>query len=164
MKRRDLHTLVLALLVSLLLPLMTSSATGGENSSRIPDLEGWEPVEEMFKDLSAPSGHYGTWHHRTFRDPAGRRITVNLFSGAGPGELYVPPEPVSQDDRPIGFGATYRTIQLEGFSGILEYYPYMGYSLALSLPEMSTLCVESGSLSEVQVIRIASELAKYLVP
>ena len=118
----------------------------------------------MFQELSAPSGNYGTWHQRIFSDPSKRAVVVNLLSGEGPGELYVPPEPVSHDDRPIGFGATYETIEIEGLRGILEYYPYAGYALAVSLPESTTLCIESKALSKEQLYVFAHTLIRRLFP
>jgi len=129
---------------------------------RIPDMEGWRTEREMFQELSAPSGSYGTWHQKLFTDPSGRAVVVNLLCGEGPGELYVPPGPVSHDDRPIGLGATYETIEIEGLRGVLEYYPYAGYALAISLPDSSTLCLESKALSKEILCGFARSLVRRL--
>ena len=119
---------------------------------------------EMFQELSAPSGNYGTWHQRLFIDPFRRALVVNLLCGMGPGELVIPPGPVSQDDRPVGFGATYETIEIEGFHGILEYYPYAGYAFAVSLPDSCTLCIESKALSKEQLYGVTEFLVRSMFP
>lgn len=139
------------------------NAQARDQLSRIPDMEGWKLKNEMFQEFSAPSGNYGTWHQRVFADPSERAVVVNLLSGEGPGKLYLPTGPVSHDDRPIGFGATYETIQIEGFQGILEYYPYAGYALAISLPEISTLCVESKALSKEQLFSFTQTLIRRIL-
>ena len=74
-------------------------------------------------------------------------LEATLMSGPGAGPLVTGEEGAKNDDRPLGFGATYEVFLLGGKRGVLETLPSVGISLVLELGENVTLTLESSSLS-----------------
>ena len=80
-----------------------------------------------------------------------------LLTGPGPGELYIPPGNIDNNDRPIGFGAEYSTLEIEGLRAVFENYPYAGMAVSINIPGKGTLTIESRNLSRKAIIALAGE-------
>lgn len=159
MKRMIAGIVILILAISL--PALASGNNISERSSNLPDIEGWQTIEENIVDFDTPSGNYGSWERKIIIEKAsGNKIEIHLFTGQGPGPMYIPRGKIRTDDRPVGFGATYETIKIGGFRAIIESYPYIGLALAISLGPERTLCMESRNIPREQIIAKAEMLLK----
>ncbi|MDD3707959.1 MAG: hypothetical protein PHR17_06765 [Aminobacterium sp.] len=148
------HKIVFFSLMLLLFSAKVSSAA----IDTLPDLEGWTGEDLFSQQLEAPSGNYGIWRKRRYIAPGGRNFSLTVLSGSGSGDLYIPEKEVNTDDRPMGFGATYRTLSLGKYRALLESYPQVGKALSIRLPEHTTLSVESKSLEEEELFRVTQEI------
>lgn len=146
--RRQLFILLLVLTFSLFTgPIPVSAGS----HPKIPVIEGWKVVTEETRDLAIPDKDLGCFIQQKIRSQNNRIVQVMLLTGSGPGELYIPEGNISQDDRPLGLGATYETFDMEGFRGIIEYYPYIGTALSLKISSEATFILESKSLNSSEL-------------
>ena len=126
--------------------------------SALPDLDGWTSGSLFSKELVDSSKSHGIWLQRTYLAPGGRRLEINLLSGPGAGDLYIPQKDVEKDDRPLGFGATYRSLTVGKYRALLEVYPHVGPALSVQLPQQTTLNLESKNLTEAELLDIAQHI------
>jgi hypothetical protein len=157
--RRQLFILLLVLTFSLFTGPIPVSA---DPHPQIPVIEGWKIITEEVRDLTIPDKDLGWFIQQVLRSQNNRTVKVMLLTGSGPGELYIPEGNISQDDRPLGFGATYETFEMEGFRGIIEYYPYIGTALSLKLSPEATFILESQSLDSSELKELLSLYLKVM--
>lgn len=158
MKEGKIMTLFRKIITLTLITLMAISGTGWAKVTDLPELEGWAGGPLFSQPLTAPSGNYGIWLKRSYVAQNRRNFDVILLSGTGSGDLYLPDTQIDTNDRPIGFGATYRTLSVEKYEALLEWYPHIGGALSVRLPEQTTLIVESKCLSEDELIAIMKKI------
>lgn len=146
--RKQLFILILVLIFSRFAGAIPVPA--GQHPE-IPDIKGWKIITEEARDLAIPDKDLGWFIEQEIRSENHRTVKVMLLTGSGPGELYIPDGNIRQDDRPVGFGATYETFEMEGFRGIIEYYPYIGTAISLKISSEATFILESKSLNSSEL-------------
>ncbi|MFA7620204.1 MAG: hypothetical protein WCY56_00015 [Aminobacteriaceae bacterium] len=117
----------------------------------LPEIPGYYATTLRTTPLEAPSGNFGEWLSRTYRNPSGGVLEVTLMSGPGAGPLVSAPVGTSCDDRPIGFGATYEVFELDGMRSVFETTPDLGSSLVVAVDSDVTLTLESRSLNREEL-------------
>ena len=80
------------------------------------------------------------------------------MEGPGPGTLLVPQGAVSADDLPLGFGARYQTLDIEGHRAVLERQDILGTALAIELGKDRTLTLESAGASQEELTEFATQV------
>ncbi len=139
----------LSVIAAVLLVVLSSAAALA--SADLPDLPGLSAGALSVTPLEAPSGSFGEWMYREYRNERGGVIEATLMSGPGAGPLVTGPEGTVADDRPVGFGSTYEVFRLEGMLSVFEEIPNVGRSLAVSLGEDITLTLESSSAAREEL-------------
>ena len=147
-----------SVIVAMLLVVLASVAALA--SADLPDLPGLSAGPIRVTPLEAPSGSFGEWLYREYRNARGEVIEATMMSGPGAGPLVAGPEGTIADDRPLGFGSTYEVFRLEGMLAVFEEIPNVGRSLVLSLGEDRTLTLESSSATREELEAAALLVAR----
>ena len=128
-------SLCLTLFLTFMLLCPSSSAAVGP----LPDLVGpWLAESGDAIPFRTTSEDLGVWHNRIYtRSAPPGRIEAILMEGPGPGTLLVPQGAVSADDLPLGFGARYQTLDIEGHRAVLERQDILGTALVIEIGRAS---------------------------
>ena len=126
----------------------------------LPDvLDEWHADPIATREFRTASEDLGQWQNRIYRRAAPiAGVEVGLMEGSGPGTLRVPDKPTPQNDAPLGFVSTYRTLNIAGKRAILERGEVTGQALAVALDKNRTLTLETKSLSEEEFLNFAERL------
>lgn len=126
----------------------------------LPDvLDEWHAAPTATTELRAASEDLGRWRNRIYARAAPiARIEVNFMEGSGPGTLRVPEVRALQNDAPLGFVSTYRTLNISGKRAILERGEVTGQALAVAFDKNRTLTIETRSVSEEELLHFAERL------
>ncbi len=129
----------------------------GKDVPIIPLLSEWEIITEQVRELKTEKENLGWYIQQDIQSQPHKNAKVILLTGSGPGELYVPSGNINHNDRPIGFGAEYSTLEIEGLRAVFENYPYAGMAVSINIPEKGTLTIESRTLSRNAIIALAGK-------
>jgi|GEM_PF-466732 len=151
--RRENFIILCPTAIMLLVALMGSPSFGAVKYN-LPEPEGWHIVSYEERRFETPKADLGYMLQQKISSGL-EKADVILMAGAGPGRFYVPDGNISEDDRPIGFGATYETTRIKGFRSVMEDYPYIGISLSVQLPGTQTLIIESDNMSKEEIKGLA---------
>lgn len=159
MKIKKTHLFFLLLIICYF-NIFFTSVSQAEDMPVLPLISGWEVTNEQIKELKTEKMHLGWYIEQDINSQVHQQVKVILLTGSGPGSLYIPEGNISNDDRPIGFGATYSTLEIMGLKGVLENYPYVGMALSIRISPQSTLTLESRTLSRKKLISLTTEYIK----
>ena len=126
----------------------------------LPDIVGpWCGASVDVTSFKTASEDLGAWYNRVYtRSAPPGRVTAILMEGPGPGTLLVPQGAVSADDLPLGFGARYQTLDIEGHRAVLERQDILGTALAIELGKDRTLTLESAGASQEELTEFATQV------
>lgn len=99
------------------------------------------------------------WIRREYRDTRGTRFHVQVMRGKVFASWGVSPRDGEGSDAPLGFGATYKTVEIPQGLAVVERHPMWGLSVVLKTGE-SVITVETQDGPEEDALRLAAELAK----
>ena len=133
------------------------SPSFGEDVPIIPLLSEWEIITEQVRELKTEKENLGWFIQQDILSQSHKNAKVILLTGPGPGELYIPSGNINNNDRPIGFGAEYSTLEIGGLRAVFENYPYAGMAVSINIPGKGTLTIESRTLSRKAIIALAEE-------
>lgn len=105
--------------------------------------------------LGPVEGIEGIWQQGDFRTYEGNRVHITWLQGQGVDDWRVPPLGTNGDDGPIGSGAYYKVLLIDGRPAILEKHPQWGVSLAIRFFPNGVLTLESLSCSEEELLQFA---------
>ncbi len=130
------------------------------HAASLPEaLPDWKSKTQDTVEFKTVSDDFGQWNNRVYtRVSQPGAVEAVLMEGSGPGTLMVPSGDIKTNDYPIGFGATYTTIKVDGHEAILEGESITGLALAVKLGEKRTLTLESKSLSQDELIEFAKKV------
>lgn len=149
-----------SLCLTLFLTFMLLCPSSSASVSPLPDLVGpWLAESGDAIPFRTTSEDLGVWHNRIYtRSAPPGRIEAILMEGPGPGTLLVPQGAVSADDLPLGFGARYQTLDVEGHRAVLERQDILGTALAIELGKDRTLTLESAGASQEELTEFATQV------
>lgn len=143
--------------VLVLLWAMVSPAAGVE----LPDSVGeWRRVDEYVLPLvpSANSEDLGRMVYGDYvRESPRGNLQAVLTEGTGTGSLYVP-ERVRDSQGMMPSDSVYSVLTVSGHRAILEAQSYMPVALAVNAGDNVILTLETASLSEAEVVKLAEEI------
>ncbi|HOG13564.1 MAG TPA: hypothetical protein PLY39_00220 [Synergistales bacterium] len=137
---------VATVLMTLSLAFSTAASPGvaAKNAGPLPDILGWDPGDLAEVEYKTPTEQLGCRMERLYkRQTDNHSILVILVRG--PGTLWqgFPEGKINADDGPIGSGATYNTLDIDGHRAVLECHPLTGKALSVAIAPDFTLTFET---------------------
>ncbi|MBQ7215398.1 MAG: hypothetical protein IJS39_05385 [Synergistaceae bacterium] len=123
-------------------------------------VEEWHCVKEYIVPLilDAGSEDLGRMVYRDYvRDFPKGTVQIILSEGRGTGSLYVP-ESVRDSEGAMPAESGYRILSIAGRKSVLENRAYMPLALAVDAGDNVILTIETGSLTENEIVSFAEEI------
>lgn len=141
---------------ALIFALLSSGAYALELPEKIDE---WHLTSEYIQplNLEATSEDLGRVIYKTYeRDAPKGTLEIILTEGAGTGSLYVPDE--VKKSKGLMPASEYKIFEINGKKAILEIQSYLPLALAVEVNDDVVLTIESPSLNQDELIKIAEEI------
>ena len=139
------------------------SAPLSADAEKLPYMKGWINSDTRVTVLDTVSGNRGTWAERDYRTAEGVPFHAVWVDGAGSKGWDIKNTGISEDDGPLGTGATYKTLIVAGENAVIEHHPVIGYSLSVKAGTLGTLTLESKIATEKETIEAGETLIKKIL-
>ncbi len=145
----------------IVLVLMFLMFSGRAFAFELPDaVKEWRCVKEHIVPLvlDVNSEDIGRMVYRDYeREMPKGTVQIILTEGRGTGSLYVP-EGVRDSEGAMPSESGYEILSISGRKSVLEKRAYMPLALAVSAGDNVVLTIETGSLTEDEIVSFAEEI------
>ena len=153
------------ILIYLAIPILALfvSLSPAPAKEALPEISGWINGELRMTEFDTVSGKRGLWLERSYRNSSGVPFHAVWIEGSGEKGWSPSDKAESEDDGPLGSGASYRTISIDQQGALIEYHPVTGLSLSVKAGTKGTLTLESNVANEEEIISAAQTLIRNIL-
>ena len=132
------------------------------NSCSAFEFQEWHLINENITPLilDANSEDVGKIIYETYESNNSKKTFEIIFTqGKGTGSLYIP-DKIKNSKGVMPSDSEYKIFEIKGKKAILENQSYLPLAIAINFNDNAVITIESSSLSEEELIKIAEEILR----